>query len=63
MTGTVAGGTSTTVANDTKLNGPSVSIASSAVVVMNEAAKAGIVGNERLCRHDLASILDSALST
>ena len=51
------------MANDTKLNGPSVSIASSAVVVMNEAAKAGIVGNERLCRHDLASILDSALST
>jgi len=46
MTGTVAGGTSTTVAKDTKLNGPSVSIASGAVALMTKAARVGIVGNE-----------------
>jgi len=46
MTGTVAGGTSTTVVKDTKLNGPSVSIASGAVVLMTKAARVGIVDNE-----------------
>ena len=46
MTGTVAGGTSTTVAKDTKPNRQSVSIATGAVVLMTEAARAGIVGNE-----------------
>ena len=58
MTGTVAGGTSTTVAKDTKLNGPSVSIASGAVVLMTKAARVGIVGNESCA--GLASILDCA---
>ena len=38
--------TGTTAAKDTKLNGPSVSIASGAVVLMTKAARVGIVDNE-----------------